>query len=192
MAYATVAQLRQYLPDVPVDADNEALLTSILERATAIVEAELGFAFAAYDYVAENKDAYSGAGGRWLYLPAHMPESVTAVDLVASRGLDGESTEAVTEYVESDRYRLYLDSGWLPRRWYRVTAVWGYGAVPAEIVEVTLEVAVNIWRGRDAANWSADLGASGGGATPYRRALTWAQRSIIDRVKRQYPPETTY
>jgi hypothetical protein len=190
--YATVAQLRQYLPDVPVDADNDALLTSVLERATAIVEAELGFEFAAYDYVADEKDVYAGAGGKWLYCPAHMPESVTAVDLVASRGGDSESTEAVTEYVESDRYRLYLDAGWLPRRWYRVTAVWGYGAVPTEIVEVTLEVAVNIWRGRDAMNWSTELGATSGGATPYRRALTWAQRSIIERVKGQFPRESAF
>ncbi len=192
MAYATVAQLREYLPDVPDDAETESLLQTVLERATAIVDAELGFQFAPYDYVAESKDVYAGAGGKWLYLPAHMPESVTAVDLISSRGLDGESTEAVTEYVESDRYRLYLDSGWLPRRWYRVTAVWGYGAVPEEIVEVTLEVAVNIWRGRDAMNWSTELGASGGGATPYRRALTWAQRSIIERVKGQFPRETAF
>jgi hypothetical protein len=41
-------------------------------------------------------------------------------------------------------------------------------------------------------NWSTELGAAGGGATPYRRALTWAQRSIIDRVKQQYPPEMTF
>ena len=197
MAYATVAQLREYLPDVPVDAENDALLTNVLERATAIVEAELGFAFAGYEptdygYLAEPKDVYSGIGGPWLYLPAHMPESVTAVDLVASRGSDNESTEAVTEYVEETRYRLYLDAGWLPRRWYRVAAVWGYGAVPAEIVEVTLEVAVNIWRGRDAMNWSTELGATSGGATPYRRALTWAQRSIIERVKGQYPRESAF
>jgi hypothetical protein len=117
---------------------------------------------------------------------------VTSVDLVASRGSDSESTEAVTEYVEETRYRLYLDAGWQQRRWYRVSAIWGYGAVPSEIVEVTLEVAVNIWQGRSAMSWSGELGATGGGAMPYRRALTWAQRAIIDRVKGQYPKEPGY
>lgn len=192
MAYATVDQLREYLPDIPAGTEEDALLSSVLERATAIVEAELGFAFAPWDYLAEARDVYTGAGGAWLYLPAHMPESVVKVALVALRGTGDESTAEVTTYLEDSRYRLYRDDGWLPRRWYRVTAVWGYGAAPAEIVEVTLEVAVNIWRGRDAMNWSTELGASGGGSTPYRRALTWAQRSIIERVKQQYPPETAF
>jgi len=53
-----------------------------------------------------------------------------------------------------------------------------------------LQVAVNIWRGRDAMQWSSSLGAEGGGAVSYQRALSWAQRSIIERVKTQYPGES--
>jgi len=190
MAYASVAQLREYLKDLPASDETDDLLEAILERATALVDGELGFAFAAYGYTASEIDVYSGAGGKWLYLPAYQSGSLGDVALVSSRGTDDEDTEAETEFVQESRYRLYRDVGWLPRRYYRVSAVWGYGEAPEAIVEVTLQVAVNIWRGRDAMQWSSSVGAEGGGAVSYQRALSWAQRSIIERVKTQYPGES--
>lgn len=190
MAYASVTQLREYLKDLPASDETDDLLEAILERATALVDGELGFAFAAYGYTASEIDVYSGAGGKWLYLPAYQSGSLGDVALVSSRGTDDEDTEAETEFVQESRYRLYRDVGWLPRRYYRVSAVWGYGEAPEAIVEVTLQVAVNIWRGRDAMQWSSSVGAEGGGAVSYQRALSWAQRSIIERVKTQYPGES--
>ena len=190
MAYASVAQLREYLKDLPASDETDDLLEAILERATALVDGELGFGFASYGYTASETDVYSGAGGKWLYLPAYQSGSLEDVALVSSRGTDDEDTDAETEYVEESRYRLYRDVGWLPWRFYRVSAVWGYGEAPEAIVEVTLQVAVNIWRGRDAMQWSSSLGAEGGGAVSYQRALSWAQRSIIERVKTQYPGES--
>ena len=187
MAYATVAQVREYLPQL--GDEDEALLEEVLERATDIIDGELGFSFAAYgEYaVATAKDVYSGAGGKWLYLPAHEADSIESVYLVSLRGTDDEDTEEVTEYVEETRYRLYWNDGWAKRSWYRVTAVWGYGAAPDRIVQVCLEVAVNVWRGRDSQSGATVLGAEG--ARPYHRSLSWAQKSIIERVKKAYPKE---
>ncbi|MDD5059300.1 MAG: hypothetical protein PHQ60_15695 [Sideroxydans sp.] len=189
MGYATVAQVREYLPQL--GDDDEALLEDVLDRATDIIDGELGFSFAAYDEyaAASNRDVYSGAGGKWLYLPAHEADSVESVYLVSQRGTDDEETDELTEYVVETRSRLYLEEGWLPRRWYRVAAVWGYGPAPDAIVQVTLEVAVNLWQGRDAVSWSGSLGVDGGSSRPYQRSLNWAQKSIIQRVKSQYPRE---
>jgi len=189
VAYATVAQLREYLVDLPQEASTDNLLEAILDRATDIVNAELGFAFAEYGYETTERDVWSGAGGRYLYLPAYQEGSLESVCSVSSRATDDESTTEITDYAEESRWRLFRASGWDAWTWYRVSAIWGYGPAPDAIVEVTLEVAVNIWRGRDAMQWSSTLGAEGGGAMPYRRALTWAQRAVIDQVRKQYPQE---
>lgn len=181
MPYATFAQLRGYLEQL-TDAD-ETLATAILERATGIVNDELGFEFAAYGASAD-RDIDAGWGGRYLYLPAHQEGSVTAVVQVSNRGMASELTTPITDYVVETRWRLYRASEWLPRTFYRVTAVWGPGPVPEQAVEVTLEVAVNIWRGRHTANFSSQLGADGG--STYNRALTWGQKSILQRLRARY------
>ena len=43
---------------------------------------------------------------------------------------------------------------------------------------------MNIWQGKDSLS-ATSLGAEG--ARPYHRSLTWAQKSIIERVRNQYP-----
>lgn len=67
-----------------------------------------------------------------------------------------------------------------------MTAMWGYGPAPASAVQVELEVAVNIWQGKAAPNWAASVGVEGGGAVPVNRALTWAQRSILEGIRARY------
>ena len=184
MSYATVVQLRAYLTQVVAGAANDALLQAVLDRAYAIINDALGFDFAAYGAAAD-VDVECGHERRWLEIPAHEAGSVATVAWLSGRGTASETTEAVADWLEEADGRLYLDNGWSPG-WYRVEAIWGYGPAPASIVEVELEVAVNIWRGRDATAWSAEVGAEGVGAVSYNRALTWAQRSIIDAVRLQY------
>jgi hypothetical protein len=179
MPYATLDQLYEYLPQL--EREHDALLSDILARATAIVDEALGFSFAAYGQVT-TRDARA-VGGEYLTLPAHQLGSVVMVAEVSGKATAYESASAVADYEDFEDGRLWRGQGWTPGAWYRVTAVWGYGPAPASIVQVTLEVAVNIWRGRDASQWSNTLGVEGQGAVSYNRALTWAQRSIIDAVR---------
>ena len=187
MSYATVAQLREYLGQVTTGAPQDAKLQTILDRAKLILDGALGFGFAAYGLVATERDV-SGSRDRYLRLPAYKAGSVATVEAVYGRGASYESTGVVSDWLADEElrpYRLYREYGW-PERWYRVTAIWGYGPAPADVVEVEIEVAVNIWRGRDASSWQSEVGSSGEGGMSFNRALTWAQRSILDAVRAQY------
>jgi hypothetical protein len=188
MAYATVEQLTGYLGQT-TEAD-EALLEDILERAEALVDEQLQFSFAAYGTTATSRDVHCGSSGRYLYLPAHKSASVASVAALYSRGTTSETTVAITDYLAESRNRLFRAAGWQRGQWYRVSAIWGYGPVPTAIVEVTLEVAANLYRGRHTASWSSTVGAEGGGTVQVQRAVTWTQRSIIDQVKARYPRES--
>ncbi len=181
MAYATLDQLYEYLPQL-ARGEHDSLLSDILDRAESIVDDALGFQFAGYGE-ATTRDVECRVRWRWLEAPAHERGSIVAIAEVSGRGTSSETTTEITEFVEEEDGRLWRGQGWTPGAWYRVTAVWGYGPAPASIVQVTLEVAVNIWRGRDASQWSNTLGVEGQGAVSYNRALTWAQRSIIDAVR---------
>jgi hypothetical protein len=185
MSYATVEQLREYLEQVPAGDDEDAALEACLARAHAIVNEVLGFTFADYGATATDKDM-RGEGGEWLWPPAYEAASITGIARVSARGEDEESETAVTGYVvdeDARPYGVWRGNGWTRGAWYRVTAVWGYGAAPDSVVEVELEVAVNIWRSKDRGMFSDVIGVEGGGAVGYARALTNQQRMIIDQVR---------
>lgn len=184
MAYATLDQLYDYLPQLE-QGEHDAVLNDILDRATKIVDRVLGFQFADYGAVAAAKDVRH-TQGQYLELPRYQAGSIASVYEVDGRGTSSETTTEITEFVEEEDGRLYRDEGWTRGAWYRIEARWGYGPPPDDIVEVTLEVAVNIWRGRDASQWSASIGVEGQGSVSYNRALTWAQRSIIEAVRTRY------
>lgn len=184
MAYATLDQLYDYLPQLARD-EHDSLLSDILDRAESIVDDALGFQFAGYGE-ATTRDVECRVRWRWLEAPAHERGSIVAIAEVSGRGTSSETTTEITEFVEEEDGRLYRDEGWTRGAWYRIEARWGYGPPPDDIVEVTLEVAVNIWRGRDASQWSASIGVEGQGSVSYNRALTWAQRSIIEAVRTRY------
>jgi len=182
MSYASVEQLRAYLPQVASGSANDVLLQAVLDRATEIVDLELAFSFAGYGTKAA-KDVRA-EGGEYLNLPGHKAASVTTVYAVSSKGASYESTSEITDFEELEDGRLYYCTGWTQGGWYRVTAEYGYGTVPEAIVEVTLQVAINIWRSRDATGTT--IGPDGQGQVSVNRALTWNQRSIIDRVRGTY------
>ena len=188
MAYASVAQLREYLGQIKAGATEDAQLANVLERASSIVDGALGFRFTPYTAVASNRDVLS-IGGTYLEVPAYEAGSITFIKAISSRGASGESLETITDWLAEETFRpyqVYRHGGWSDGTWYRVTAKWGYGPAPDDIVEVTLEVAVNIWRGKDASFGQSEIGVQGGGSVGFNRALTWAQRSIIDNVRTAY------
>lgn len=195
MTYATVAQLRGYLKQIPTlqstpnatqqaVAETDALLTDILTRATDAIDQMLEFSFAAYG-VASSKKVMS-QGGRILALPAHQNASVTAV------ALDGDSITGYTYVREGRRGFLMLDAGWPACALLDITAAWGAGPAPASVVEMCLELAVNIWRSRDRGMFAdvigvdASSGPVGGGGVAYIGTLTKMQQMTLTKIKRSY------
>jgi hypothetical protein len=174
MAYATVAQVRAYLPQLPNDSETDALLADILERATDAVAAVMGFRFEGY---VDDFKKVAGSGTVYLILPPHAPLSVETV-------ADNEG-EQVTGWEPYGRTWLFHPDGWGTTR-YTIGAQWGYGDPPPGIQEVTLEVAVNIWRAKDAARFSDYVGVAEGGAVAYAGAFTAQQRAILTGWVRRF------
>jgi len=189
-SYATTLELRAqpYLTQVGTGAAADAGLQAVLDRANAIVNEYLGFSFAPYGVLATDRDV-RGDGSEWLSPPAYKAGSVTRIVAVGGRGEAGESEEEINDYVVDEElrpYRIWRTRGWTRQTWFRVTAIWGYGPAPASVVEVELEIAVNIWRSAAASSFGTAVGVEGGGAVTVNRALTWAQRNILDGVRASY------
>lgn len=187
MAYASVTELREYLTQVSTGLTNDALLGNVLERATALIDRRLGFTFASYGAVATVKDVLNARATDTLYLPQYKAGSITTIYEVSAKGDTAESTDEVlsTEYDVLDDAGLYCYTGWAAG-WYRITAIWGYGAAPEDIVQVCLEKAINLWGARDSRQISDVVGVEGGGAVGYQRSWTNAQQEILNRVRAEY------
>lgn len=192
MAYATLAQLRAILTQVPAGSGNDALLNVMLDRATAIIDGQLGFSFAAYGATATPRDVrIRGAStlSGYLDLPAYQAATLTGVTIVTGRGTTAEVETAITDYLAEEDvrpYRLYRDAGWTSGVNYRVTAKWGYGTQPVEIELVCIELAVNLWGARDSKQITDVIGVEGGGAVGYVRGLTNKQRMILLDTRTKY------
>jgi hypothetical protein len=189
VAYATLGELEQYLPQANSNGANSEALLAVLERATSIVDGYLGFSYAEYPATATAKLIYSH-GIAEVALPPHETGSVTAVAL---------NGDAVTDYqaIIDDRGNEILiataTSGWGHTTYplwgagrYSVTAKWGHGPAPARVKQVVLELAVNIWAAKEAARFSAVVGVEGGGAVEYVGSLTGLQRLVLDQEKARY------
>ncbi len=176
-------------PSVTVANTTEALLTDCLTRATDIVRGALaaGLADPDFDYAAygvATTKLIKGYDTHYLSLPPHQAGSVTLVEYESGANPPAYSTLNADQWDEESG-QLYRASGWSggysrPPR-YRVTAIWGYGAtVPAAIEEVTLELAVNIWRSRDTGGFTEFIGVEGGSNIRMIAGLNAQQRMIIE------------
>lgn len=190
--YATTEQLREYLPQITDTAENDDILDSCLDRATGIVRdalrALLGdptFDYAAYG-LASTK-IVRGYGGAYLDLPAHQAGSVTLVEYQG--GINPATYTTSPAEWQEENGMLYRPYGWdvscvgVPR--FRVTAIWGYGAVPSSIEELTLELAVNIWRSRDKGGFTEIVGVEGSGGIRSIAGLNKQQMMILENVRNQ-------
>lgn len=197
MAYTTVAELRKYLDQVPAGSAVDETLDSMLDRSTAIVRGVLR------TMVGEHQLDFLAAGGNWpaasdkivdslhtpyLRLPAHQIGSVTAV----IRRYDNFNMQNRYEETSDGKYlvlykttnRRHLDT-WRGER-YTVTAVWGYGPPPDDVIEVVLEIAVNMWHSHEAGRFSNVVGVEGDGAVGYEGTLTPQQKMTLKNVAKQY------
>jgi hypothetical protein len=165
---------------ISIEPSTDALLEAILERATDIVDTSLGFSFEGYS---SSEIVIKAPRSKWLLLPNYEAGSLTEV-------ANYDQTRTYTDYdIEADNHRyLYREDAWTDGR-YRVTASWGYGDPPPALVEVTLEVAVNIWRSKDKGLFSDVIGVEtgpGGGAVGYQGALTNQQKMVIKGIRDRY------
>lgn len=184
-SYASVAELREMLPQVPASTTTDVLLGELLERATRLVEGELTFEYAPWDGAATAKDFHVRVvESQYLQLPDYQAGTLASIYEVTAKGTTYEDTEEVTAtaYDILDDGRLFRYEGW-PSGWYRATAVWGVGPAPSSVVQVVLEIAVNLWRGRDRGMFSDVIGVDGGGAVGYARSLTNQQRMVLQNER---------
>lgn len=184
MSYASITELRAYLPQAKTDMATDALLAVVLDRANAIVNEALGFEFDGHGVPPTTRDVLCHHSRSWLELPAHAAGSVTDVSAVSGRGTTYEALSTETDWTEEADGRLYMDGGWGAGQWYRVTASWGYGTPPASIVEVELRIARTLWRNRDAQQAQGSIGVDGDGLVD-ARSISWDERNIIENARRK-------
>lgn len=192
-------------PTVRISVATDAAIQRVLARATAIINTELDFSFGDASRRAET---VYGDDGVYLVPPRFEPGTVETV--TAPTGYDvptwGEHGEALA-VVDADgvippprmRDELLPSLRWRAGVPYVVTAVYGRAAVPDDIVECCLEIAVRIWRARDA-GFSDVIGVEGtrggglgsGGEVAYTGALPRLVRLVLDRYRAKAAAERSF
>lgn len=194
--YASLAELKtQALDQLDGIGTHDTALEARLAQATAAVNKYLGTPTNLTAAASGTRTIY-GSGHLSLPLPAHTG----TVTLVAA-----PAGHTVPDYVEQDGELVITDSagvilrpwqgglsarydwpyatgGWTYGLGYTVTASWGYDADALAILKaVTLDLAVQLWRYRDAGG-SETVGAEGGVVT-VRSGLTPLHKLMLDPVR---------
>ena len=162
------------------------LMQELLDAAAETLDGEIGHGWGTAAASASTRTVY-GSGTDILTLPAHVADSVTTVAYNAT---------AITSYVQLGG-ALYFTYGtpagysyplpprygaWAYGRPYVVTARWGWGDAPADVVEANLQLAVRAYRSRDA-GYSDVIGVAGEGEVAYTRAYPADVKRTIDRYR---------
>lgn len=193
-SYATIVEFRLYAPSVPSGTDTTIQLC--LDNATAIVRSAMRSMLAdpAFDYTAYAAASTAivlGYDVYYLRLPAYQLGSITLVEYQSASNPSAYSTIEATQWEAQADGRLYRASGWgyssygdHPR--YRITAVWGYGPTPpGAIKEVTLQLAVNIYRSSDKGGFVEAITSDGSGTMSQVGHLTRLQRQTLEAERDQ-------
>lgn len=185
MAYVTVDELKKYLSQWEGFPEEDLLFGDVIDRAQSIVDEYLGFSFDGY--TSGTVMRVQSWGTQSLRLPPHDPASVFTIKY------EGDTTLLTDWQYDADtgmllRTATYPSVGSWPMGRYEVTGNWGYGTVPESVKEVTLELAVNIWRGRDRGMWTDIVGVEGSGGLRFTGGLTNQQRAILKSVKNRLNP----
>lgn len=193
MAYATLAQLKDYLKSP--DATNDALLTDILARAIAAVDnytATVRSTFVSFEQVGQTR-YFHGEGSSHLFVPDLL--SVTSIALDTNRDGTFATTLAPSGYWLPDETPINLIelppfANWTTwpkgRRTVRIQGQWGYAVTaPADVVEAVLETAVRIFQGRalgfgDAIGVDAGGESLGGGGVLFTKAQSSFAKQILN------------
>lgn len=194
MSYASIAEFRQLMDQVPAGATEDALIQLCLDMASQIIDTQIGHAWAAG--VPGTAVVY-GDGSAVLIPPTFVSGSVTLVSAPAAY--------SVPSYTEIDGRLVTVDAGgviqspyyrigwrnpytWLPGVPYTVSASYGWGAAGNDILDACLEIAIAIYRGRDA-GYSDVVGTAGsGGEVAYVGKWSKRTEATIKRRRQEANP----
>lgn len=177
-------------PSVSIEPALDDVLQAVLDRATQILDTAIGYSLATS--VSGSQVVY-GDGTAYL-VPAAC---LTVSGVTAPSGYD------IPDYVLRDGMLILTDSAgvlvpeayagrgpvpaWREGVPYTVAGTFGYAAVPDDIVEACLEIAVRLWRGRSS-GFSDVVGVEGGGAVGYEKAFPAMVRHTIGRYRAKRAP----
>lgn len=190
------------------DALLQSCLDRASDVVRAALRAAIGdsaFDYVAYPLLASTR-VRRGVDDVFLPIPPHRIGSVTTVAYQSGTAPLSYTAFDPAEWSEDASGRLYRPAGWAsyggaifsgpsggavwgdwgggvgwdgPR--YQITAQWGYGPdVPPALSELTIELAVNIWRSRDKGGFSEVVGVEGAGAIRAVAGLNKLQQQIVD------------
>lgn len=155
-AYATLAQLKDYVDIDTANTDDDALLTMALDNASAIIDTQTHRTFAAAIDSTRTHDALCHVEGRRLWLVGDLA-AVTSV--TNGNGAVVPPTAYVSEPLyETPYFALTLKRSssiaWTyntdPEGAIAVTGKWAYSVTPpAPIVQATLRLSAFLYRQRD-------------------------------------------
>lgn len=196
MSYAELADFRLLMEQAPAGSTEDARIQLCLDAATALIDTELGHDWAAG--VVGTEVVY-GDGSAELEPPAFVAGSVTAVS--------APSGYSVPTYAEVDGRLVVADASgiiyrppfypypwgyytqrWLPGVPYTVSATYGWGEAPDDIKQACLEIAIAMYRGRDA-GYSDVVGTAGsGGEIGYVGKYSKRADAILRRYRQAANP----
>lgn len=180
-SYASVAEFREYMDQVASGAATDARIQRILDRASAIIDIETRTTFGA---AAVGTQVVYGDGTIYLEPPVFVAGSVTAIT--------APSGYTIPDYIERDGLILIVDSSgmlsdplwqvWERGVPYTVAATFGYASIPPVVAECCLQIAVRLWRGKDA-GFSDVVGVDGGGAVGYNGAYSALVKRLLVQLR---------
>jgi hypothetical protein len=200
MAYASLDQLLEYLPQLVDEVAQHAVLESVLDRATSIINLEIGVTSDLTAAAAGSRVVY-GAGTPYLTLPANasavtavttlsgytVPDYVYSSDgyLIATDST-GILTPLSTSYGITTVYGVYYPV-WQDRLPYTVAATYGYNAdVITAATEACLQIAVRLFRFRDSGG--SEVIGTDAGVVEVRSQYSPLVKRILDAIDAQAMP----
>lgn len=201
MAIIVGDDIRDYMGQIPDNATTDALLEDIADRASAVVEVESSpMVFAPYPAAATQQIVFSD-GTAFLEVPPYQAGTLTQIRYGASTGqivaaadytIQGQLIRLVNYYGYTGFYPNYPypGPGW-GRGPYYVTAKWGYGPAPQQIIQVALEVATNIYQAQQSGGLRQTESVEGNIVVVQTTGLSKRQKDIIAKLKDTYRPVVT-
>lgn len=148
--YATLDDLKHYAYHAGVR--DEVRWEDIIPRASRVIDGcchvAPGWFRAAPQQACEQ--SYDGSGTRWLAIDPLVCNSIQFVEYAFSESFTPDYTLRIDKF--GQHFLIAADGEcWLEGDSVLITARWGWPSVPEDVKEATIELAVAMWRQRDAA-----------------------------------------
>lgn len=144
----------------------------ILTEETQFIDTYVGHG---WNNAAEDTRPVVGEGFSVLWPPAYVAGSISLIE--------GPSGITTPDYIEDNGKLIAIDAytsgGWLADVAYEITADFGYGDPPEDIIKACLQLAVRSWQSRGA-GFSDVVGVEGSSAVGYNKALPSQVKLILD------------